>query len=161
MDSPTLIEGNLPDRITKRDRERKNIIERRREERQSLAVESEQSSYFKDTFYSSCKKVKEMLDNAPSATTSALPGMFDKINKEILMLKNYLSQSKMFLKVYDIRRAQENLQVLENEASDLELKLLPKKKFGFKNRRVVKKNFGENTRCNRWSERFKKYQKEL
>lgn len=52
MDSPPLIEGSLPDRITKRDRERKNVIERRREERQSLAVESEQSSYFKDTFYS-------------------------------------------------------------------------------------------------------------
>ncbi|CAK9805258.1 Tubulin-specific chaperone C [Anthophora plagiata] len=140
MDSPTLIEGSLPDRITKRDRERKNIIERRREERQSLTVESEQSSYFKDTFYSLCKKVKEMLDEAPNTPTSALPGLFDKTNKEIQTLKNYLSQSKMFLKVYDIRRAQENLQLLENEASDLEIKLLPKKKFGFKNRRVVKKN---------------------
>ncbi|KZC10080.1 PREDICTED: tubulin-specific chaperone C [Dufourea novaeangliae] len=139
MDSPALIEGNLPDRINRRDRERKNVIERRKEERQSLAVESEQSSYFKDTFYSSCKKIKEMLDDAPSASTSALPGLFDKVNKEIQTLKNYLSQSKMFLKVYDIRRAQENLQLLENEASDLELKLLPKKKFGFKNRRVVKK----------------------
>lgn len=139
MDSPPLIEGSLPDRITKRDRERKNVIERRREERQSLAVESEQSSYFKDTFYSSCKQIKDMLDDASNAPTSALPGIFDKINKEIQMLKNYLSQSKMFLKVYDIRRAQENLQLLENEASDLEIKLLPKKKFGFKNRRVVKK----------------------
>ncbi|XP_076380799.1 tubulin-binding cofactor C [Megalopta genalis] len=139
MDPSGLIEGSLPDRITKRDRERKNIIERRREERQSLAVESEQSSYFKDTFYSSCKKIKELLDDAPSASTSALPGIFDKVNKEIQTLKNYLSQSKMFLKVYDIRRAQENLQLLESGASDLELKLLPKKKFGFKNRRVVKK----------------------
>lgn len=139
MDPPGLIEGSLPDRINKRDRERKNVIERRREERQSLAVESEQSSYFKDAFYSSCKKIKELLDGASSAPTSALPGIFDKANKEIQTLKNYLSQSKMFLKVYDIRRAQENLQLLESEASDLELKLLPKKKFGFKNKRVVKK----------------------
>lgn len=139
MESPALIEGSLPDRITKRDRERKNIIERRKEERQSLAVESEQSSYFKDTFYSSCKKIKDMLDDASNAPTSTLPGIFDKTNKEIQTLKNYLSQSKMFLKVYDIRRAQENLQLLETEASELEIKLLPKKKFGFKNRRVVKK----------------------
>lgn len=139
MDSPTLIEDSLPERITKRDRERKNVIERRREERQSLAVESEQSSYFKDTFYSSCKKIKELLDDSLTAATPALPGIFDKANKEIQSLKNYLSQSKMFLKVYDIRKAQENLQLLENEASDLEMKLLPKKKFGFKNRTVVKK----------------------
>lgn len=139
MDSSGLIEGSLPDRINKRDRERKNIIERRREERQSLAVESEQSSYFKDTFYSSCKMIKDMLDSTSSTPLSALPGIFDKTNKEIQLLKNYLSQSKMFLKVYDIRRAQENLQMLEAEASELEMKLLPKKKFGFKNRRVVKK----------------------
>ncbi|XP_015607522.1 tubulin-specific chaperone C [Cephus cinctus] len=139
MDSSSLIEGSLSDRITKRDRERKNVIERRREERQQLAVDSEQSSYFKDAFYASCKQVKDMLNDALTAPTSALPGIFDKANKEIQTLKNYLSQSKMFLKMYDIRRAQENLQLLENEASELELKLLPKKKFGFKARRAVKK----------------------
>lgn len=139
MESTTLIEGSLPDRISKRDRERKNVIERRREERQQLAVECEQTSYFKDAFYATCKKVKDLLDAAPSTQLSSLPVLFDKANKEIETLKNYLSQSKMFLKVYDIRKAQENLQILEAEAAELELKLLPKKKFGFKNRRAVKK----------------------
>ncbi|KMQ94734.1 tubulin-specific chaperone c [Lasius niger] len=84
-------------------------------------------------------KIKDMLDDAASIPSSALPGIFEKSNKEIQLLKNYLLQSKIFLKVYDIRRAQENLQMLENEASELEMKLLPKKKFGFKNRRIVKK----------------------
>lgn len=139
MDPTTLIEDSLSDRITKRDRERKNVIERRREERQELAVESEQSSYFKDTFYTSCKKIKETLEKTSTAPLSALSDIFDVANKEIHTLKNYLLQSKMFLKVYDIRRAQENLQLLENEAAELEVKLLPKKKFGFKNRRAVKK----------------------
>ena len=145
MDSSTLMEGSLPDRINKRDRERRNLIERRREERQQLAVESEQSSYFKSTFYSTCKKLKELLDEAPTTPLSALPELFDAANKEIETLKNYLTQSKMFLKVYDIRKAQENLQILESSAADLELKLLPKKKFGFKNRRVVKKPSLEKT----------------
>ncbi|XP_033231761.1 tubulin-specific chaperone C [Belonocnema kinseyi] len=139
MDPPVVVEGSLPDRINKRDRERKNVIEKRREERQQLAVESEQSSYFKETFYSSCSKVKDMLNTVSSAPISTLPSIFDKVNKEILTLKNYLHQSKMFLKVYDIRKAQENLQMLESDALELETKLLPKKKFGFKNRRVVKK----------------------
>ncbi|XP_057330046.1 tubulin-specific chaperone C [Microplitis mediator] len=143
MDTPEVIEslggGNLTDRISKRDRERRNVIERRKEEKQQLSVESEQLSFFQETFYLTCNKVKDMLDSAPLAQTSALPGIFDKINKEIQTLWNYLSQSKIFLKVYDIRRAQETLQRLETEAADLELKLLPKKKFGFKNRRPAKK----------------------
>ncbi|XP_066603742.1 tubulin-specific chaperone C [Prorops nasuta] len=140
MDSNTFIEDNLSERITRRDRERKNIIERRREERQSLTVESEQSSYFKDSFYTACAKIQDMLDNASSTPLSALPNIFDKISKEILTLKNYLSQSKIFLKVYDIRKAQETLQLLETNVTELEIKLLPKKKFGFKNRKIVKKS---------------------
>lgn len=140
MDPVNLIEGGtLPERINKRDTERKNEIEKRREERQHLMVESEQSSYFKDVFHSSCARIRANLDAAPSAVPSTLPLLFDKINKEILTLKNYLHQSKMFLKVFDIRRAQEELQTLETDASELEMKILPRKKFGFKNRRALKK----------------------
>ncbi|XP_015117573.1 tubulin-specific chaperone C [Diachasma alloeum] len=140
MESSELIAtDSLPERINKRDRERKTIIERRREEKQQLTVDSEQLGFFKDAFYASCSKIKSLLESAPSTPTPSLPGLFDKASKEILTLKNYLSQSKIFLKVYDIRRAQETLQHLENEASELEMKLLPKKKFGFKNRRVIKK----------------------
>lgn len=138
MDPSLTAEGSLPDRINRRDRERKNVIEKRREERQQLAVESEQSSYFKETFYSSCEKIRDLLKTTSAVPTSSLPGIFDKVNKEIMTLKNYVHQSKMFLKVYDIRKAQENLQIMETDALDLETKLLPKKKFGFKNRRVVK-----------------------
>lgn len=139
MEAANLREGNLSDRITKRDRERKNVIEKRREERQALAVECEQYGYFKDSFYASCKKVKDTLDSATTAPPASLADIFDKVNKELQTLKNYLSQSKIFLKVYDVRRAQENLQLLESEAAELEAKLLPKKKFGFKNRRAAKK----------------------
>lgn len=139
MDSSEVIGGSLPERITKRDRERKNIIERRREEKQQLSVDSEQLTYFQDAFYASCNKIKDLLDTASVTQSLALPGLFDKVNKEILTLWNYLSQSKIFLKVFDIRRAQETLQHLETQVSELELELLPKKKFGFKNRRAVKK----------------------
>lgn len=140
MDPVSLIEGGtLPERITKRDTERRHEIEKRREERQQLMVESEQSSYFKDVFHSSCARIRENLDAAPNAVPSTLPSLFDKTNKEIQTLKNYLHQSKLFLKVFDIRRAQEELQTLENDATDLEMKLLPRKKFGFKNRRALKK----------------------
>ncbi|XP_063982757.1 tubulin-specific chaperone C [Diachasmimorpha longicaudata] len=140
MESSNLIgTDSLPERINKRDRERKTIIERRREEKQQLTVDSEQLGYFQDAFYASCSKIKSLLESASSTPTASLPNLFDKASKEILTLKNYLSQSKIFLKVYDIRRAQESLQHLETETAELEMKLLPKKKFGFKNRRVLKK----------------------
>lgn len=139
MDQSQIMGVSLPESITKRDRERKNVIERRREEKQQLSVDSEQLSYFQNAFYASCNKVKDLLDSTSTTQILALPSLFDKINKEIQVLWNYLSQSKIFLKVYEIRRAQETLQHLETDAAELEVKLLPKKKFGFKNRRVIKK----------------------
>ncbi|XP_044020098.1 tubulin-specific chaperone C [Aphidius gifuensis] len=130
---------NFTDRMSKRDRERKIIIEKRKEEKQQLSVDSEQLGYFKSTFYDKCNKIQLLLDSITS-TTPLLTDLFDKITKDIQLLKNYLSQSKIFLKVYDIRRAQENLQHLENKTSELEDKYIPKKKFGFKKRCVINKN---------------------
>ncbi|OXU28387.1 hypothetical protein TSAR_002241 [Trichomalopsis sarcophagae] len=139
MDSNTPSEESLSERINKRDRERKNVIEKRKEEKQHLIVETEQASYFKDAFYSTCKTIRDLLDSAESVPAPTLSDIFDKANKDIMMLKNYLFESKIFLKVYDIRKAQETLQILESDAAQLEAKLVPRKKFGFKNRRVIKK----------------------
>ncbi|XP_014209031.1 tubulin-specific chaperone C isoform X2 [Copidosoma floridanum] len=140
MEFNTPSEESLSERINKRDRERRNVIEKRKEEKQQLIVETEQASYFKDAFDSTCTNIKKLLDSAESAPTSSLLEIFDKVNKDILMLKNYLFESKIFLKMYDIRKAQETLQILENDAAQLEAKLVPRKKFGFKNRRVIKKS---------------------
>ncbi|KAL7286484.1 hypothetical protein TKK_0019221 [Trichogramma kaykai] len=138
MEASTLNEETLSERINKRDRERRNVIEKRKEEKQQLIVETEQASYFQQAFYSTCERIKDLLDNIDSMPASALPGVFDQVNKDIIMLKNYLFESKIFLKVYDIRKAQERLQILENDAAQIEARLIPRKKFGFKNRRVVK-----------------------
>ncbi|XP_058801319.1 tubulin-specific chaperone C [Phymastichus coffea] len=140
MESYTPSEESLSERINKRDRERKNVIEKRKEEKQQMIVETEQASYFNDAFYSTCKTIRELIDSTEAASALSLPEIFDKANKDILMLKNYLFESKIFLKVYDIRKAQETLQILENDAAQLEAKLIPRKKFGFKNRRVIKKS---------------------
>lgn len=143
MEPNTPSEESLSERINKRDRERKNVIEKRKEEKQQLIVETEQASYFKDAFYSTCKNIRVSLDSAETVPASALSEIFDQANKDLMMLKNYLFESKIFLKVYDVRKAQETLQILENDAAQLEAKLVPRKKFGFKNRRVVKKSSPE------------------
>jgi len=140
MDLNTPSEESLSERINKRDRERKNVIEKRKEEKQQFIVETEQASYFKDAFYSSCNNIRKLLDSAESAPISSLSEIFDKASKDLQVLKNYLFESKIFLKMYDIRKAQETLQELETDAAQLEAKLIPRKKFGFKNRRVIKKS---------------------
>ncbi|XP_011500072.1 PREDICTED: tubulin-specific chaperone C [Ceratosolen solmsi marchali] len=136
MESSTPSEEGLLERICRRDRERKNIIEKRKEEKQQLIVESEQLSYFKNIFYSRCKTIKDWLDSTESVPDSKLSKIFDNVQSEIIILKTYLFDSKIFLKAYDLRRAQDTLQILENDATQLETKLIPRKKFGFKNRRV-------------------------
>lgn len=139
MEFTTPSEESLSERINKRDRERRNVIEKRKEEKQQLIVETEQASYFNDSFYTTCNGIRQSLDTVEYVPASLMLEIFDKANKDLLMLKNYLFESKIFLKVYDIRKAQEALQLLENDASKLEAKLIPRKKFGFKSRQFVKK----------------------
>jgi hypothetical protein len=141
MESGTSSEVGLLERINKRDRERKSIIEKRKEEKQQLIVESEQSSYFKNIFYSKCKTIKDWLDSIESVTDKTkIKKIFDNIDDEITILKTYLFDSKFFLKAYDIRRAQDTLQTLENDATQLETKLIPRKKFGFTNSKCCNKS---------------------
>lgn len=140
MESNTPSEGSLPERMNRREKERKCLIEKRKEDKQQCIVETEQCSYFHDLFYSNYKTITDLLDTAESVPLLSLPGHFDKIKREILILKKYLFESKVFLTMYEVRKAQEAINIIENDAQNLESKLIPRNKFGFKNRRVIKKS---------------------
>ena len=95
MQSNTPSEESLCERISKRDKERKTIIEKRKEEKEQQVVETEQASYFKETFHSACKNIKDLLNTVETTSTASLPDIFTKINKEISLLQNYLFQSNI------------------------------------------------------------------
>ena len=61
---------------------------------------------------------------------------FNLITKEILILQKYVAVSSLFLKNYFLQKCQNTIQDLSNRTKVLENELLPKKKFGFKNKKV-------------------------
>lgn len=131
-------EESLCERINKRDRERRIAIEKRQEEKEQFVVLTEKASYFKESFHNDCNKIRDLLDRARNSSAESLPEIFNKANNDLINLKNYLFESKMFLKVYDVRMAQTALQNLENDVNQLQARLAPRKKFSFNNRNVIK-----------------------
>lgn len=145
LSTKTPSEENLCERINKRDKERRDEIEKRKEEKEQLVVETEKASYFKQAFRTNCENIRDLLDRAQNSQVELLPDLFMKANKDLSTLKNYLFESKIFLKVYDVRMAQQTLQSLENDVNQLQDKLVPRKKFGFNNRNVIKKSPEESS----------------
>jgi hypothetical protein len=129
-------------RLLQRERERQQEMEGEREDEQNSS-RIEQISYFDDTFTQKRCEIEGALNAADlgEVDKNQLPSHFDKISKDIQILQRFTSVSTLYLRVYDIRKSQEAIQSLQQKCQELEERLLPKKKFGFK----IKKS-SDNTR---------------
>lgn len=79
-----------------------------------------------------------MIKKSQSLPKNDLPEHFNVISKEILLLQKYVAASNLFLHNYFLQKCQNIIQELSNRARELENELIPKKKFGFKNKIKVK-----------------------
>ncbi|KAJ3658727.1 hypothetical protein Zmor_010451 [Zophobas morio] len=126
--------------ITKRDVERKLELQKRKEDKSNLAADNEKLGYFEKTFANKRTHIENLLMHSNTIEKHVLPDHFNDISKEILLLQKYVANSNIFLRSYDIKKCQESIQELTNKLKELEDELLPKKKFGFKNRTKPKVN---------------------
>ena len=127
----------VTEKLLRREEERKQELERKREQKEQNTSSTEQVSYFVDTFTEKRHDIEDALNAAElgEVDKNQLPSHFDKITKDIQSLQRFISASTLYLRVYDIRKAQEAIQSLQQKSQELEEKLLPKKKFGFKVRK--------------------------
>ncbi|KAJ9594417.1 hypothetical protein L9F63_014142 [Diploptera punctata] len=127
----------VTEKLLRREEERKQELERKRERKEQNTSSTEQVSYFVDTLSEKRYEIEDALNAAEfgKVDRNQLPSHFDKITKEIQSLQRFISASTLYLRVYDIRKAQEAIQGLQQRSQELEEKLLPKKKFGFKLRK--------------------------
>ncbi|XP_068906908.1 tubulin-specific chaperone C [Tenebrio molitor] len=124
--------------ITKRDLERKLGVQKRKEDKDSLVADNERLGYFNETFANKHAHIENLLEQSTRLEKNLLPDHFNGISKEILLLQKYVANSNIFLRTYDIKKCHESIQELTNKSKDLEEELLPKKKFGFKNKTKAK-----------------------
>lgn len=127
------------ERLKKRELERQLVLEKKREEREEKAASNEKWEFFIATFNEKRQQIEDALAVAASGSVekSEIPYHFENVIKNIQSLKNYISQSAYFLRVYDIRKSQEALQILQQRCQEVEEWCLPKKKFSFKVRKTA------------------------
>ncbi|KAL3265611.1 hypothetical protein HHI36_009815 [Cryptolaemus montrouzieri] len=120
--------------IAKRDHDRKLNIQIQKNIKESRSAKNENIDFFGKEFSDKCADIEDLLNRSASLSKTDLPNHFNDIFKDLLILQKYVAASNIFLRSYDIKRCNEALNTLTNRAKELEDELLPKKKFGFKNK---------------------------
>lgn len=123
--------------LLKREADRQQEILRKKIEQKLTSVESEKYTYFESVFDEKSKYINSLLDESVNLNRKQLNVEFDKMYKELNALKKFMSDSLIFLRNYDIRVYQTRLQEIEAKIKKDEETLLPKKKFGFKNKKAT------------------------
>lgn len=133
------------DALIKREQERQLEVKKRKEDKERLKdAENEKLSVFQKIYEEECQQIDQAIENAKCIPVSMLPEHFENIYKSILNLQKYVATSNVFLRVYDIQRSNKQLQELSSKAKETEDQLLPKKKFGFKNKKIASKKMESN-----------------
>jgi len=120
--------------LIKREMERKLDIEKKREDKKQGLAEHEKIEFFEKTFAEKRLEIENSINITIDMDVGALPNHFDAISKNILNLQKYVASCNIFLRTYDIKICHQTIQDLTVKTKELEEKLLPKKKFGFKNK---------------------------
>ena len=123
------------EKLQKRHQERLEAFEKRRQERRKNKDEdNETADAFLLSFNSEKKEIMKLFNNLDSVAKPDLPQQFDNLSQKTQLLQKYVSDSSMFLPSYDVRRAQEILNVIRGDIAAKRELLIPKKKFAFKSR---------------------------
>jgi tubulin-specific chaperone C len=124
------------ERMNQREMERQVIKEKKSEPENETMVE--RVRYFSEILSLKRGEIEHSLEAAVQLNKEDLPEHFNKISDELQQVNRFLSDSSLYLPFYNIRKAQEHIQDLQQRSVMLEEQLLPKKKFGFKSRKMKK-----------------------
>lgn len=124
--------------LNRRHKEREIQIQAAKLERQKDADETEAIQYFDSSFEQKVKLIRDSLDMVLNSDSKAL--IFAEVQNEIYDLQRYLSTSTFFLNEYKIKICQNTINDLGKKLDTLKNELIPKKKFGFKSKKIVKTN---------------------
>ncbi|XP_053677230.1 tubulin-specific chaperone C [Anopheles nili] len=122
--------------LNRRHKEREMHIQAAKLERLKEADSTEALQYFEISFEEKAKIIRNTLETVSSSNEKAQ--VFADCQNEIYELQRYLSSSTFFLNEYRIKVCQNTINELSKLLDTLRNELLPKKKFGFKSKKIVK-----------------------
>lgn len=124
------------ERINKRNKDRQNYLETKLELRNKENTELEGTDFFAQAFSDRAKEIEKNIINVELEKADLLK-IFAGINNDIQELQRYLSNSTLFLPDYNVRACQNILNGLTLKSEEVRQRLMPKKKFGFQNKKAV------------------------
>jgi len=124
--------------LDKRHKERKSRLDNLQELRTKETSASEGIEYFESVFDEKVREIQNNLNNLEAGDNN-LPITFSKIGQSLQDLQKFLSTSTFFLNDRKVQKCQDVLNELSALLEDKKTKLIPKKKFGFRNRVVETK----------------------
>ncbi|KAM9336666.1 tubulin-specific chaperone C [Symphorus nematophorus] len=124
----------MQERLQKRHQTRIEDAERRREAKESQAVAEEQGEYFFKTFNTEQASIEELLSSCSGAERVVVTQRLEEATRKTQQLQKFVNDSVLFLRQYDLRKAQAALQKLQTSLTETREECLPKKKFAFKSR---------------------------
>lgn len=123
--------------MARRDRERKLVNEKNQRARQEKS-ELEGVGYFDSVFDKKVVEIQTRLEALdPSADFGHNQEEFTAIAKDLQELQRYFTSSTIFLSDHKIQRCQNIINQLVTKSDEAKARIVPKKKFGFKNKSTV------------------------
>ncbi|XP_070502455.1 tubulin-specific chaperone C [Chironomus tepperi] len=120
--------------MARRDRERKLVNEKNQKARQNKSQE-EGLQYFESVFDGKVCEIENRINAMiPSSDLGKLQEEFNSIARDLQDLQKYFTNSTFFLSDHKIKTCQIVINQLLTKSDETKSKLLPKKKFGFKNK---------------------------
>ncbi|XP_052869152.1 tubulin-specific chaperone C [Anopheles cruzii] len=122
--------------LNRRHKEREVQIQAAKLERQKDSECTEALQYFETSFEEKAAQIRNTLASIAGSDRKA--EMFADTQNDIYDLQRYLSSSTFFLNEYHIKVCQNTINELGKQLDTLRNELMPKKKFGFKTKKIVK-----------------------
>jgi len=133
------IHEDLRVRLENSQKQRQVEIQKRKESRETEGSNQKLKAVYLEEFGKKQAEIEELLSKLSLGVidTASLPDVINDTSKEISLLQKYYTASTLFLNQHEARRSQEAIQGLLQRFQELEGKLLPRKKFGFKVRKTM------------------------
>jgi tubulin-specific chaperone C len=134
MESETAPKSSVLEKMANRNRERKIANEKNQKSRQQKS-ELEGVDYFDSIFDKKTKEIGARLDEIqPTGDSTQIQEEFTSISKDLQELQRYFTSSTLFLNDHKIQSCQNRINQLVTKTDETKSRIVPKKKFGFKNK---------------------------
>lgn len=128
----------LLERLNKRDAQRIEKLQKAHKAKEETDAYNENEEYFANIFKIKSQIIEDLLTKVPTLDQNALRAHFDTIKQDINELHKYVITSSLFLKEFNMRKYSGLVQKLQAKCYELEDRYIPRKKFGFKKKKIPK-----------------------